>query len=138
MSRLARHAVLPIAVAVALWGCATGQPASGTVAPRYPSYPFPDVPASLHAPPQIVNRHTTGWRRLQGGDTRGATRDFTAVLRAAPAFYPAETGLGFVALAGRQYRPANDRFGAVLKVNPQVPPGVDRAGRRAARPRPRR
>ena len=52
------------------------------------------------------DRQLLGWQRLQAGDTRAATREFTELLKRSPEFYPAETGLGFVALAERQYAQA--------------------------------
>jgi tetratricopeptide (TPR) repeat protein len=42
-------------------------------------------------------------------------RDFSAVLKRAPDFYPSTTGLGFVALAGRQFKSAVSRFDAALE-----------------------
>lgn len=50
------------------------------------------------------------------------------MLRQAPTFYPAEAGLGFVLLAGRQFRNAEPRFGAVVAANSRyLPAWIGRA-----------
>jgi tetratricopeptide (TPR) repeat protein len=95
----------------ALAACATVPPAASSAAsPRYPDYPVPDIPAALAVAPDVRDRHEDAWRRLQGGDLRGAAREFTAALAADPNMYPAETGLGFVRLAERQFEQAAARF----------------------------
>ena len=98
---------------VVLAACASVPRATGT-GPAYPDLPSPSVPATLAATPELRERQAEGWRRLQAGDLRGATRQFTDVLRTSATFYPAETGLGLVALASRQFRPAAARFRAAL------------------------
>ena len=85
-----------------------------SVAPRYPEFAVPTVPAALTVPQDLRDRHDVAWRRLQAGDLRGATRDFTEILKRSPGFYPAETGLGYVA-ARRQGVQAGGRCVSVRR-----------------------
>ena len=55
---------------------------------------------------------SVAWSRLQSGDERGAVREFNDILRKFPAFYPAETGLGFALLADREHEAAAKHFAA--------------------------
>lgn len=98
-------------------GCASNPPATVVTAPRYPSYPEPVVPAGLDAPQQVRSWHITAWQRLQSGDLRGARQGFGEVLRQAPGFYPAETGLGFAELASGDPDGAAARFTHVVTVD---------------------
>ena len=96
-------------------GCASAPPKPGaTPTLQYPEFPVPDVPAALKVQQDMRDRQLLGWQRLQAGDTRAATREFTELLKRSPEFYPAETGLGFVALAERQYPQAASRFSAAV------------------------
>ena len=61
---------------------------------------------------------------LQAGDPKGAEREFTALLKTTPAFYPAETGLGFALLAEKQYKPAAAHFTAALAKNDRYVPAL--------------
>jgi tetratricopeptide (TPR) repeat protein len=108
-----RRAWLAAVIARTVAGCASnpvvGSPAAAaTIA----TYPVPDVPASLRASGDTLARHDAAWRRMQSGDLRGAQRDFAAIVKAAPGFYPAITALGFIDLANRQYKDAVTRFTA--------------------------
>jgi tetratricopeptide (TPR) repeat protein len=110
---------------LALGACASAAPRPGATATlRYPEFPVPEVPAALKVPQDIRDRHLAGWQRLQAGDTRGATREFTEVLKRSPEFYPAETGLGFVALAERQYAQAASRFSAAVARDARYEPAL--------------
>ena len=93
--------------------CATAPPAPAT-GPRFPDLPVPTIPDALTASPDVRDRQALAWRKLQAGDLRGATRDYSEVLKRSPAFYPAETGLGLAALADRQFKPAASHFRSVL------------------------
>ena len=106
-------------------GCASAPPrsAGGPAAPRYADFPMPVVPAALNADPAVRERHLSGWSRLQAGDLRGASRDFSDALKRAPRFYPAQAGLGFVALADRQWKQAATRFSAVVDADARYLPG---------------
>src|SRR5204862_4496611 len=59
-----------------------------------------------------------GWAFLQSGDLNDAEREFVAAMRTAPAFYPAETSLGYVALARKDAKAALPHFDRALELNP--------------------
>ena len=65
---------------------------------------------------------SSAWQRLQAGDLRNANREFNESLKRSATFYPAETGLGFVALAGRDFKQASSRFSAALAKNDRYLP----------------
>jgi tetratricopeptide (TPR) repeat protein len=81
---------------------------------RYPEFVFPFVPVALRQTPGALQVEF-GWRYLQNDDLRGAEREFTAAARRDPAFYPARTGEGYVALARRNYEQAVAAFDAALQ-----------------------
>ena len=58
----------------------------------------PAVPASFAGSPAAASQDR-GWAFLQAGDLETAEREFEAALKTTPAFYPAETSLGYVELA---------------------------------------
>jgi Tfp pilus assembly protein PilF len=97
-------------------GCAPPKPipVPAVSAPKFPEFVAPTVPASLAATPaaEIYDR---GWRFLQAGDLRTAEREFSLVLKIAPAFYPAETSLGYVELARKDARAALPHFDRALE-----------------------
>ena len=72
-------------------------------APRFGDFVYPNGPATLAAP-DVWQRHRVAWATLQSGDGRAADREFSAILKAAPGFYPAEAGLGYSALARKESR----------------------------------
>src|SRR5690606_31193793 len=61
---------------------------------------------------------------LQAGDLRAAERQFAAALKASPDFYPAEAGLGYVELAGKDHEKAADRFKRAVQANPSYVPAL--------------
>jgi tetratricopeptide (TPR) repeat protein len=88
----------------------TALPAPG--APHYPELAYPEPPVGM---PQIaVERHRIGWQWLQSGDLRAAERSFSANLKDYPEFYPAEAGLGLVAVARKDYKGAVSHFDRVI------------------------
>jgi len=95
-------------------------------APKYPDFVFPAAPARL-APPGLAVRHQVGWQWLQAGDLRAAERNFGAALKEAPAFYPSEAGLGYVALARNDNKAAASHFERALTANAAYAPAL--AGR---------
>jgi tetratricopeptide (TPR) repeat protein len=95
---------------------------AGPITPKFPDYPQLEIPANLSVGQDIRDRHEQAWRRLQTGDLRNANREFTDTLRRSGTFYPAETGLGFVALAGRDFKQAAQRFSAALLKNDRYLP----------------
>jgi tetratricopeptide (TPR) repeat protein len=111
--------LLPVAA-----GCATHT--TPPVVPARPSpavdYPRPDIPAGLTVAPDVRSQHLDAWQRLQAGDSRTASREFQAILKRNPTFYPAEAGLGFVQLAARQFKNANASFAAALAANDRYLP----------------
>lgn len=86
-------------------------PAAG--AARFPEFVPPVAPGDL-APPDVVDRHDAAWQSLQAGDPRAAERQFAAVLKRMPAFYPSAAGLGYVALARKDYKEAISHFDHAL------------------------
>jgi tetratricopeptide (TPR) repeat protein len=121
------HKTLVVLVAVALVAsCAkkpVDLPAAGTAAPRFDDFVFPAASADL-APPAIVSAHRAAWQVLQSGDAKAAERDFTAILKQAPAFYPAEAGLGYAALARKDAPAALLHFDAALARNAAYAPAL--------------
>lgn len=123
MTRTSLRLGAPVAALVLAVACASNPPAAPrATAPRYPDYAKPDVPAALRAPQEVIGRHDLAWSRLQAGDLRGAQRGFTEILRTSQTFYPAEAGLGYVALADRQFKVAATRFGAAIARNDRYLP----------------
>lgn len=132
----ALRTVLALSVAILVAGCATSRPAAVVAMPsalRFPAFPVPEIPANLGtagdpAFEDLRLRHTNAWAHLQSGDLRAASRVFGALVKDAPGFYPAQTGLGFVDLANEDYGDAELRFAAVVGVNGSyLPAWVGRA-----------
>ena len=82
--------------------------------PRFPDFIAPIVPAEF-ANTAAARNEVRGWTFLQAGDLKNAEREFAAALETTPAFYPAETGLGYVELARRDQNAALARFDRVLE-----------------------
>jgi tetratricopeptide (TPR) repeat protein len=101
-------------------------PPAATGAPKYPDFVFPAPPAGSVAP-ALALRHQTAWQWLQSGDLRAAERNFNAALKEAPAFYPSEAGLGYVALAKNDNKAAASHFDKALTANGSYAPAL--AGR---------
>jgi tetratricopeptide (TPR) repeat protein len=90
---------------------------------KYPDFMFPAVPADLATAPG-AERVNFGWRYLQGDDLRNADREFAEVLARAPAMYPAQAGLGYVALARKEPERAVESFDAALTAEPRYVPAL--------------
>jgi len=88
-------------------------------APKFPDFLRPSVPPAMSATPAGISE-SRGWAFLQAGDLRSAERELAAALKAEPAFYPAETSLGYVELARREHRAALAHFDRALELSPQV------------------
>ena len=73
-------------------------PALVVTAPKFPEFMRPVVPAAMADGPAAASV-SRGWTFLQAGDLRTAEREFAAALKTLPAFYPAETSLGYLELA---------------------------------------
>ena len=78
-------------------------------APKYPDFPQPAIPAAFSGSP-VAATQSRGWTFLQAGDLKSAEREFSLALKAAAAFYPAEDGLGYVALANKDAKSALPHF----------------------------
>jgi tetratricopeptide (TPR) repeat protein len=117
-------AAVVLAAVLGAGACATSHPAPPVVAgaPHFPSYPTPEIPASAEASPDVTRQHLTAWQRLQAGDIRGATRDFSGIVKKSPRFYPSLAGLGFALLASGDEKGAAARFTAATALNDQYLP----------------
>jgi tetratricopeptide (TPR) repeat protein len=121
---------LLLAALVAVGACAPKiVPAPVVTAPKYPEFQRPTVPSAL-AGTAAADSQSRGWAFLQTGDLRTAEREFATALRAVPAFYPAETSLGYVELARKDAKAALPHFDRALELDPQhadVSPFIGRA-----------
>ncbi len=122
--RLAACAIAALAAAGCAKKVAPAAPPSG--APKFPEFVFPTVPAPLNVGPARIN-HQFGWQWLQAGDLKAAERSFSAALKLTPDFYPAEAGLGYVALARREPKEAAGHFDRTLAASASYAPAL--AGR---------
>jgi len=93
-------------------------PAPVVTAPKFPDYIRPAVPTAFNGSPAAENA-SRGWAFLQAGELKTAEREFAAALKAEPAFYPAETSLGWVELARKDIKAALAHFDRALELNPQ-------------------
>jgi tetratricopeptide (TPR) repeat protein len=91
--------------------------------PRYPAFLFPPVPQAFENSAAAAS-HRVAWNALQSGDLKQAERRFGASLKNAPDFYPAEAGLGYVALARKDLETAADRFTRALAGDPAYVPAL--------------
>ena len=92
-------------------------------APRFADFVFPSMAAGL-APPAVVDQHLAAWQLLQSGDAKSAERDYTAILKQVPGFYPAEAGLGYAALARKDAAAALPHFDRALAQNAAYAPAL--------------
>jgi len=116
-----KRAVVAVAL-IAAAGCVSAPPAGPSKSPTFPALVTPVIPKTLTVSADVRQRSDTAWARVQAGDMRGATRDYTEILKTTPSFYPAEVGLGFVALAGRKHADAIQRFRFALSRDPRYLP----------------
>jgi tetratricopeptide (TPR) repeat protein len=93
-------------------------PVPVVTAPKFPDFMRPAVPPSMADSP-AADSASRGWAFLQSGDLRTAEREFAAALRAQPAFYPAETSLGYLELARKDAKAALPHFDRALELNAQ-------------------
>lgn len=111
---------------VALSGACAKKPVTAPPppgAPRFADFVFPAAAADL-APQPIRDQHAAAWQFLQAGDAKAAEREFTAILKLAPAFYPAEAGLGYAAIARKDAQAGIAHFDKALAVNPAYAPAL--------------
>lgn len=104
--------------------CGGRLPPANVSAPRYSDFVFPaSSPPDPHQA-ALATVHRGGWQFLQAGDLDRAAREFQAVLKKSPAFYPSDAALGYVELARGNYQPALDRFDRVLKGRDTYVPAI--------------
>lgn len=115
--------VLVVLAAVAA-GCApkATPPVLAPAAPAHPEFIFPE-PDTVVADPVGIE-HQSAWNLLQSGDARAAERRFAAVLKRDPLFYPAETGLGYAALARKEYDKALEHFQRAVSTQARYAPAL--------------
>jgi len=119
MSDVRRFAALALLVVCA--GCAANPAPPLPAVPAYPDFMYPAVPgAAGSGPSESIER---GWRFLQNDNLQAADREFSAALGRA-GFYPARTGIGYVALARKDFAAATEAFGSALKAAPAYLPAL--------------
>lgn len=108
-----------LALGLCIAGCAHKAPVPVPVvtAPRFPEFMRPGVPPAFANTP-AADLQARGWAFLQSGDLKAAEREFSAALKSAPAFYPAEASLGYVDLARKDPKAALPRFDHALQQRP--------------------
>ena len=110
---------LVLLAAVVISACAPKViPAPVVAAPRFPDFVQPSVPEAL-AGSRAAENQQRGWAFLQAGDFKLAEREFAAALKAVPAFYPAETALGYIELARKDAKAALPHFDKALEIGQQ-------------------
>ena len=97
------------------------------VAPRYPEFRYPTVPAGADS--IQATRIERGWRYLQADNHRNAQREFEAALKLQPSFHPAATGLGYIELARREAKEAISYFDRALETDAEYSPALVGRGR---------
>jgi len=91
-------------------------PAPVVTAPKFPDFMRPAVPTAMATSP-AAGYASRGWAFLQAGDLKTAEGEFTAALKTQPAFYPAETSLGYVELARKDAKAALTHFDRAIELN---------------------
>lgn len=108
-----------LAAVVFLSACAPKiAPAPVVPAPKFPDFMRPAVPPAMANGPAAASA-ARGWALLQAGDLKTAEREFGAALKTMPAFYPAETSLGYLELARKDAKAALPHFDRALELNAQ-------------------
>jgi tetratricopeptide (TPR) repeat protein len=108
-----------LAAVVLLSACAPKiVPVPVVTAPKFPDFMRPAVPTAMANSPAAASA-ARGWALLQAGDFKTAEREFGAALKAMPAFYPAETSLGYLELARKDPKAALPHFDRALEINAQ-------------------
>jgi tetratricopeptide (TPR) repeat protein len=118
-------AVLLVTLVAGCAARATMPPAP--VAPRYPDFSYPTVPAAAES--IQATRIERGWRYLQSDNQRNAQREFEAALKLQPSFHPAATGLGYLELARRASKAAVAFFDRALETDAAYAPALVGRGR---------
>jgi tetratricopeptide (TPR) repeat protein len=88
--------------------------------PKFPEFMEPTIPAAEATSPMAASE-ARAWLYLQAGDLRTAERELSIALKAAPAFFPAETAFGYVELARKDAKAALPHFDNALQQQPAYP-----------------
>jgi tetratricopeptide (TPR) repeat protein len=106
---------LLLATLVFLSACAPKTvPVPTVTTPKFPEFTQPPVPPAFANSP-VAATLSRGWAFFQTGDLKTAQREFSNALVVAPAFYPAETSLGYVQLAQKDAKAALAHFDRALE-----------------------
>src|SRR5579864_418010 len=92
-------------------------PPPPATAPNFPDFIQPSIPP-VYAGSPVAASQSRAWTLLQAGDLKSAEREFSLALRVVPAFGPAEDGLGYVGLAGKDAKSALPHFDRALAREP--------------------
>ena len=92
-------------------------------APKFGDFVFPEGPSAL-APEATWERYRSAWNMLQAGDPKAAEREFNAILKSSPGFYPAEAALGYAALARKDAQAATVHFDRALSASSGYAPAL--------------
>lgn len=106
---------LPLLLVALLAGCGRTIPAPIVTAPHFPDYIYPTLVPPDPKQADLLGQHDAAWRWFQTGDLVRAEREFQAVLKRSPQFYPTEAALGYLELARQNYGPALEHFDRVLQ-----------------------
>lgn len=109
-----RHRAWMLVLLAGAAACARPVPPAMPAAPRVVDLPGLEIPAGVVVTPDVVARHTAGWRRFQAGDLRGATREYSAALALKPDFFPSQTGMGYIAFQEEKWQDAARWFDAAI------------------------
>lgn len=116
---------LIIALAIAAGACAQKTvPLANENATRFREFLEPVIPDAFGGYPAAVASQSRGWRFLQVGNFRDAEHEFNLALKSAPAFYPAETSLGYLELARKDPKDALAHFEKALLLNGRYVPAL--------------
>jgi tetratricopeptide (TPR) repeat protein len=106
------HAAMLVAV---ITGCGAKLPPPVVSVPRFPDFIVPTLVAPDPRLASLQTAHDAAWQFLQAGELDTAEKNFQAVLKRSPSFYPSEAALGYVALARSDYSAALEHFDRVLE-----------------------
>ena len=115
--------ILAAALTVVVSACAAKAPPALPTALKYAEFMYPAVPPDLRSPVE-AEHIDLGWRYLQNDDLASADREYAAALKRSPAFYPAQAGRSYVALARNDHASAVAGFDTVLKAAPRYVPAL--------------
>jgi tetratricopeptide (TPR) repeat protein len=105
-----------------LAACAPKAPPAVVGAPKHPDFVFPASPEGT--PAEQASRLERGWQYLQLDDLRNAEREFAAALKQQAGFHPADTALGYVALARGNETDALARFDKAVAADATYVPAL--------------